>query len=63
MSLEEVKNYLNSIRRDFSNRPLSEDSVHKNPFEQYAIWFEEAVNAQLLDPSAMTLATASEEAN
>ncbi len=58
MSLEEVKNYMNSIRRDFADRPLNEDSVKSNPFEQYAIWFEEAVNAQLLDPYAMNLSTA-----
>lgn len=57
MSLEEVKNYLNSIRRDFADRPLDESSVKDNPFEQYAIWFEEAVNAQILDPSAMCLST------
>lgn len=54
---EDIVNYLNEIRRDFSGKPLTEDSVHKNPIEQYAIWFEEAVNAQLLDPYAMALTT------
>jgi len=58
MSLEEVKNYMNKIRRDFADRPLNEDSVKKNPFDQYAIWFEEAVNSQILDPYAMCLSTA-----
>ena len=61
MSLEEVKNYLNSIRRDFADHPLDEISVKDNPFEQYAIWFEEAVNAQILDPSAMCLSTVNEK--
>jgi pyridoxamine 5'-phosphate oxidase len=54
---EDIVNYLNEIRRDFSGKPLTEDSVHKNPIEQYAIWFEEAVDAQLLDPYAMALTT------
>lgn len=58
MSLEEVKNYMNTIRRDFSDRPLNEDSVKVNPFDQYAIWFEEAVNSQILDPYAMNISTA-----
>ncbi len=58
MSLEEVRNYLNTIRRDFADRPLNENSVADNPFDQYAIWFEEAVNSQILDPYAMNLATA-----
>lgn len=59
MSLEEVKSYINSIRRDFADRPLSENAVKKNPFEQYSVWFEEAVNSQILDPYAMCLSTAS----
>lgn len=60
MSLEEVKNYINSIRRDFADRPMNEDAVSKNPFQQYSIWFEEAVNSQILDPYAMCLSTASQ---
>jgi len=59
MSLEEVKSYMNSIRRDFSNRPLNESSVAENPFKQYAVWFEEAVSSQILDPYAMCLSTVS----
>jgi len=61
MSLEEVKSYMNTIRRDFSDRPLNEDSVKENPFDQYAIWFEEAVNSQILDPYAMNISTADAE--
>lgn len=58
MSLEEVKNYINSIRRDFADRPLNEVDVKSNPFDQYSIWFEEAVSSQILDPYAMCLSTA-----
>ncbi len=61
MSLEEVKNYMNSIRRDFADRPLNEASVKENPFDQYAIWFEEAVNSQILDPYAMNVSTSNKE--
>jgi len=56
---EDIVNYLNEIRRDFSGKPLTEGSVHRDPIEQYAIWFEEAVDAQLLDPYAMSLTTVS----
>lgn len=58
---EDIVNYLNEIRRDFSGKPLEEGSVDKDPLEQYAIWFEEAVDAQLLDPYAMSLTTVSSE--
>lgn len=61
MSLEEVKSYINSIRRDFADRPLTETAIHSNPIEQYSIWFEEAVSSQLLDPYAMCLSTATKE--
>ena len=54
---EDISNYLNQIRRDFSGKSLSKASVHQNPMKQYALWFEEAVNAQLLDPYAMALTT------
>lgn len=54
---EDLQNYLNEIRRDFSGKPLQEDTVLTNPFQQFEVWFEEAVNAQILDPQAMTLAT------
>lgn len=44
--MEELKNFVNSIRRDFAGKPLNEDSVDANPFKQYQVWFEEAVSAR-----------------
>ncbi|MBQ20655.1 MAG: pyridoxamine 5'-phosphate oxidase [Vicingaceae bacterium] len=55
--MEELKNFINSIRRDFAGKPLNEDSVDANPLKQYQIWFEEAVSAQVVDPYAMSVAT------
>jgi pyridoxamine 5'-phosphate oxidase len=57
MSLEEVRNYINSIRRDFANRPLEESCLLGDPFDQFAQWMEEAVNSQILDPYAMCVST------
>lgn len=59
--MEELQNYLNSIRRDFADKPLNQSSVADNPFLQFGIWFEEAVNAQILDPYAMSISTVSKE--
>jgi pyridoxamine 5'-phosphate oxidase len=55
--IEEVSNYLNEVRHDFSKQKLDEGSVKDNPIEQYAKWFEEAVGSQVPDPKAMTLST------
>ena len=57
--MEELQNFLNSIRRDFADKALHEDSIAESPYQQFENWFEEAVNAQLLDPYAMSVSTVS----
>ncbi|MEQ8324496.1 MAG: pyridoxamine 5'-phosphate oxidase [Vicingaceae bacterium] len=60
MSMEEIRTYINSLRRASTDQELDEQGVSSNPFEQFSKWFEESVNAQLLDPFAMIVATVSE---
>jgi len=60
MSLEEIRSYINSLRRASADQPLDEQAVSADPFEQFEKWFEEAVNVQILDPFAMVLTTVSE---
>jgi pyridoxamine 5'-phosphate oxidase len=59
MSIDKVKNYINTIRRDFANKPLEDNMVMDNPMEQYAIWFQEAMSSDILDPYAACLSTVS----
>jgi pyridoxamine 5'-phosphate oxidase len=59
--IEEVSNYLNQIRHDFTKGELNESTVATNPLEQYANWFEEAVGAQVPDPKAMVVSTVNSE--
>ena len=47
------------LRRDYASRALTEDAADVNPIRQFGAWFEEALQAQLIDVNAMTLATAS----
>ena len=47
------------LRRNYSLESLSETDVHSNPLEQFKTWFQETLNSQLVEPNAMTLATAS----
>ena len=54
MTNEELAN----LRRDWSSRKLDENNVDKNPFEQFQLWMKEAIDAEILDPNAMALATA-----
>ncbi|HEY9623686.1 MAG TPA: pyridoxamine 5'-phosphate oxidase, partial [Crinalium sp.] len=46
------------LRRDYTLHGLQESEVNPNPFQQFQIWFDQAVAAELPEPNAMTLATA-----
>ncbi|MBI5293308.1 MAG: pyridoxamine 5'-phosphate oxidase [Chloroflexi bacterium] len=47
-----------SIRKDYTLHGLNESDLHPDPVQQFGRWFEQAVQAGLLEPNAMTLATA-----
>jgi pyridoxamine 5'-phosphate oxidase len=49
---------LHSNRRNYTKHELTEDKLSPNPFEQFGWWFEDATNEGLVEPNAMTLATA-----
>ena len=52
------KEKLANLRRDYSSRQLSRDSVAKDPFTQFEKWMAEALNSQVIDATAMLLCTA-----
>lgn len=58
VAMEEIANYLNSIRRDFAKKELDRSAISEDPFQQFATWLEEAVQSQILDPQSMVLCTA-----
>jgi pyridoxamine 5'-phosphate oxidase len=49
------------LRREYSLAGLHEDDLDPDPFKQFAVWFEEALKAQVLETNAMTLATATSD--
>lgn len=53
------KNTIQNLRQDYRSASLTEESVDENPYLQFEKWFSEALNANVLEPNAMTLATAS----
>jgi len=52
---------LADLRREYTKGGLRRADLDPNPLVQFQKWFEQALNAQLLEPSAMTLATADRE--
>jgi len=53
------KTDLASLRLNYLLNELVEENVLKNPFKQFEKWFNEALEAQILEPNAMHLATVS----
>ncbi len=50
---------LAALRQEYSQHELSRASVAADPFVQFAAWFDEAVTAEIFEPNAMHLGTAS----
>ena len=50
-----------SIRRNYSQKSLSEDSIEKSAIAQFDKWWQEAIASGIDEVNAMTLATASED--
>ncbi|CAN5253163.1 pyridoxamine 5'-phosphate oxidase [soil metagenome] len=46
------------IRREYSREELSEEHVAHDPFVQFGRWMDEAIAAELQEPTAMSLSTA-----
>ena len=52
---------LAALRRDYSLSSLKEADVDVDPIRQFERWFADALAAQVLEPNAMTLSTASRD--
>ncbi len=50
-------NSIADIRKDYKLRSFSENEAATNPFEQFTSWFNEAVESNIDEVNAMTLAT------
>lgn len=56
---EEPFSGLAHLRQQYESRPLNEEDVLPDPFEQFAEWFQQALETEGVDANAMALATAS----
>jgi len=52
---------LADLRKDYSLSGLLEKDLARDPFRQFDKWFQEATAAKLVEPNAMTLATATKD--
>ena len=50
---------IDQVRRDYVRGGLRKNDLNANPIEQFNTWLSHAVEAELADPTAMTVATVS----
>lgn len=55
------KEHLEKLRREYLQKGFHEKDAANNPFMQFSLWFNEALELGLLDANAMALATATKE--
>jgi len=48
---------IHALREDYKKGELRRKDLHDDPFKQFEKWFQQACNAELLEPNAMTLST------
>jgi len=49
------------IRQSYEKFTLLEQDAKASPFDQFSVWFEQAISEKIPEPTAMTLATADAE--
>jgi pyridoxamine 5'-phosphate oxidase len=49
------------LRKDYTLHTLNETDVDSDPFKQFHIWFCDALTSNVIEPNAMTLATATRD--
>lgn len=55
------KQVLSSIRTDYTQNELDESSIDHNPVQQFENWLDQALNAQVMEPNAMSLSTVNQD--
>ncbi len=49
------------LRKEYTQRGLTKAELAADPFNQFRVWLDQALDAQIPEPTAMTLATATPE--
>ncbi|MGH1472531.1 MAG: pyridoxamine 5'-phosphate oxidase [Cellvibrionaceae bacterium] len=52
---------IDQLRRDYQRDGLNRDSLTNDPFAQFSLWLNQAIEGGVVDPTAMTVATVSRD--
>ncbi|MGC4049907.1 MAG: pyridoxal 5'-phosphate synthase [Paludibaculum sp.] len=59
--MADLASELARLRIDYAGQDLDEKTVHRDPFQQFRTWLDQALASSLREPNAMALATASRD--
>ena len=59
--MENVNSSLADLRQNYTLAGLSEADLNSDPIAQFNLWFQQALDSDVLEPNAMTLATATSD--
>ena len=48
---------LSNLRKEYLQSGIVKEDLSQNPIEQFSLWFSQAMEADIIEPSAMSLAT------
>jgi pyridoxamine-phosphate oxidase len=52
---------LGDLRNEYDYKALDESAVDKSPFQQFGLWLNECIDANMPEPTAMVLSTANKQ--
>ena len=55
--MSHISAHIADLRKSYERAQLNEDASHADPLQQFDQWLQEAVNAEVNEPNAMTVAT------
>jgi pyridoxamine 5'-phosphate oxidase len=50
---------IGTLRREYTQAGLDRQTLDPDPFKQFSLWFQQAIQAEVLEPNAMQIATVS----
>ena len=53
-----IVSYVSELRQDYARGGIDESNTANSPFDQFGVWFKEAMSSDCKEPNAMTVCTA-----
>ena len=59
--MDSISDKVKKIRVEYEDKPLNIEDLDTNPLEQFNVWFQIAIDAEVNEANAMAISTISEE--